>query len=152
MEDREQERVYDNEQEEEGDPGFVIQYSSDSEVHQVLGLPAVAQLVPPLQQGVTPAESARNLKEWVDSIVARNSGRYSFVLNMDQSRAHGLYHRMQQHEHAQVMSALCQSSAWTAQCMSAVPPLSAGRIYSVEGAGKGFCNIIQINLGPFALL
>ena len=109
MEYREQERVYDNEQEEEGDPGLVIHYSSDSEVHQVLGLPAVAQLVPPLQQGVTPAESARNLKEWVDSIVARNCGRYSFVY---QSRAHGLYHRMQQHEHAQVMSALCQSSAW----------------------------------------
>ena len=46
----------------EGDPGFVIVFASPDEVHQVLGLPAVARInirqypLPPLQRAhVCPA-------------------------------------------------------------------------------------------------
>ena len=42
---------FEEELNEHDDPGCIFIFSSDAEVHQVLGLPAVATLSPSLQQG-----------------------------------------------------------------------------------------------------
>ena len=41
------------EEQEESNPGVIIVYYSDQDIHNVLGLPAVGNLQPPLAQGAT---------------------------------------------------------------------------------------------------
>ena len=46
----------------------------DNDIHVVLGLPAVANIVPVVAQGANPMQSATNLKKWMDVLAARHGG------------------------------------------------------------------------------
>ena len=67
---KEEDSYYREDDPEEDDPeagqGVIILFSTPHDVDQVLQLPAVANLVPPLRRGTTEAESLQNFKEWVD--------------------------------------------------------------------------------------
>ena len=74
----------------EADPGVIILFSTPHDVDQVLQLPAVANLVPPLQRGTTEAESLQNFKEWVDVLALTFSRSLSLVKDLDGNRTYGL--------------------------------------------------------------
>ncbi len=53
----------------DGDPGIIILYASDDNLHRMLSLGAVNN-IPHLEQGTSAAESARNFQAWLDTFIS----------------------------------------------------------------------------------
>ena len=105
------------EEEYDDNPGAVFIYNKDDEIHNLLALPSVANILPPLQQGRkkfyyyklykiytlynyiyiflhvggTSQQSRNNLHSWLDSIAMSISGGDCLVYSNTRRRIPGLY-------------------------------------------------------------
>ena len=126
-------------------------------IHRVLNLPAVAAGlrlparisggVPALQPGATPANSAANLKRWVDQVAVALCRADPFVMYCNNTRAHGLYHQMRQAEHQRFIAVFTNLHRWTGECIA--NNISAGQLFSVEPAERGNMSMIHLQIGCF---
>ncbi len=126
------------------DPGVVIIYTDDDQIHRVLNLPAVAAgLLPPeriyagidLQPGATPAQSTANLKRWVDQVALAVCKASPCVTFCNRTRAHGLYHQMRrQAEHQRFIAEFTNLHTWTGECIA--NHISAGQLLNENVANK----------------
>ena len=166
VQEKEEERMEENKVQEkeeermdcdEANPGVVIQYTDDAQTHRVLNLPAVAAGlrlparisggVPALQPGATPANSAANLKRWVDQVAVALCRADPFVMYCNNTRAHGLYHQMRQAEHQRFIAVFTNLHRWTGECIA--NNISAGQLFSVEPAERGNMSMIHLQIGCF---
>ena len=66
---------------------------------------------------------------------------------MGGTRVKGLFHQLKQDHHSTIVGELLALQQLTFDCLHA--NLSAGKCYSVEGAGTGACVFVHYLLGPF---
>ena len=140
--------IRDREEEEyNDDPGAIFVLNNNDEIHNLLALPSVANILPPLQQGGTPEQSRNNLHSWIDTIALRISGGDCLVYSMTGRRIPGHYHKMRSERHSQFEAEIAQHTLWIVECWNA--GLSAGLYISVESGGVGRLTMINRDLGPF---
>ena len=162
------------EEEYNDDPGAIFVLNNNDEIHNLLALPSVANILPPLQQGRkkfhyyklykiytlynyiyiyilhvggTPEQSRNNLHSWIDTIALRISGGDCLVYSMTGRRIPGHYHKMRSERHSQFEAEIAQHTLWIVECWNA--GLSAGLYISVESGGVGRLTMINKDLGPF---
>ena len=86
--------------------------------------------------GGTPAQSAQNLRAWMDGIAIRVvQGGDPLVQDFEDNREPGVYHHMRQDEHMHFFQSLLGQSAVAEDCRKA--GVWAGKLYSIEGSGRG---------------
>ena len=133
---------------EESDPGLIILYASAATVHAAMALPGVATVRPQLRRGATPQQSLQNLMLWVDDVVQRHGGPGCRVERSRNLIVRGFYQRLLQAQQSRIIGELSASTRqWTGSLMA--NNASCGILFSVEGSGKGLCNIVQMDTGPF---
>lgn len=100
---------------------------------------------------MTPGDSAKNLREFMDQLVAQHSGPGSLVMTPNGERVKGLYHKLRHNEHSAIEGALSWFfAALTGEITSnGSANHSAGMYFSIEGAGRGQCEIVPKKIGPF---
>ncbi len=101
--------------------------------------------------GITPAQSLENLYEWLHNVVTscvKDDGALAVVrYGTTQRRMPGFFHQLRQDEHSCMEAKISYFTDWASQCNAA--NVSAGTYVSVEGAGRGQCQMINKSLGPF---
>ena len=99
--------------------------------------------------GATPAASVRKLYDWLDTVVgAVVADETSHVKRtVAGTRIKGYYHRLKQNQHSRLEGIFGRYNQWGRACEAA--GISAGTYISIEGAGKGNCELISKILGPF---
>lgn len=91
---------------------------------------------------MTAAQSLANLKTWLDSLAVAVCKEDPLVCYSDQTRAHGVYHRMRQAEHTRFIAAIARHVNWSAECVAA--NLTCGKLLSIEAAERGTLTVIHI--------
>ncbi len=96
--------------------------------------------------GATPVQSVRNLHQWLDALVSASVkavGEVALVTyKRSQRRVPGVYHQMRQ---ANMEGTILSFDEWTRDCI--VDNVSAGTYLSIEGAGRGQCEITRVMRG-----
>ena len=130
------------------DPGIVIIYNDEIQIHQVLQLPSVTLIQPTLQPGLNPAQSKQNLVHWIDDlIILCAKGDHCLVHTSSGVKETGLYQQLGQEEQQQVQSKFAALRQLRTECDN--NGISAGRYYTVCPAGRGKLTILHIENGPF---
>lgn len=156
---------------EDEDPGFFFilwpTATGASSVHACVGLPSVANLRPPLQQGRsiasnnkfngmfmlpggTPEQSMNNLYLWLDNIMIGMGYASALAMASNGQRIPGVFHRMSKEDFFNFRGNLDTiTRAWHIECLT--NGLSAGYMLEVIGGtcGKGSLMASAITLGPF---
>ena len=129
------------------DPGIVIDYNDDRQIHQVLQLPSIASINPTLQLGVNAAQSKSNLVHWMDDLVTLCAkGDHCLVHTCNGVQRYGMYQQLGQEEQQQVQSRLSALRQLRIECDN--HGISAGRYFVVCPGGRGI-TILHMEVGPF---
>lgn len=70
---------------------FVLWPASKLEVHKALGLPSMAHLNPPVQQGATTEQSVSNLYAWLDNMSTGLGLAHSIAVASSNNRIPGVF-------------------------------------------------------------
>ena len=130
------------------DPGIIIIYNDDVQIHQVLQLPSIASIHPPLTPGVNAAQSKSNLDHWMDDLVTLHAkGDHCLVHTCSGTKQCGMYQQLGQEEQQHVSSRLSALRQLMTECHN--QGISAGRYFVVCPAGRGKLTILHMEVGPF---
>ena len=130
------------------DPGIIIDYNDDRQIHQVLQLPSIASINPTLQPGVNAAQSKSNLVHWMDDLVTLYAkGDHCLVHTCSGVQQCGMYQQLGQEEQQAVQSRLSGLRQLTVECHN--QGISAGRYFVICPADKGKLTIWNMEVGPF---
>ena len=98
--------------------------------------------------GTTPAESKKNLVNWLKFIVFGEGGPQALVTYQDGVEQAGLFHKLQQARHSHIEGKIIAVPyAFILDCRQ--HGFSAGTYFAIEGSGEGQCNIVHKDLGIF---
>ena len=87
-------------------------------------------------------------KASMQSVVQRHGGPGCRVERSRNLIVRGFYQRLLQAQQSRIIGELSASTRqWTGSLMA--NNASCGILFSVEGSGKGLCNIVQMDTGPF---
>ena len=90
----------------------------------------------------------RGTKVSMQSVVQRHGGPGCRVERSRNLIVRGFYQRLLQAQQSRIIGELSASTRqWTGSLMA--NNASCGILFSVEGSGKGLCNIVQMDTGPF---
>ena len=130
-----------------------------------MGLPAVASVNSPLQQGrnlkkwsylltvyvllgPTAQQSAANLHHWLDAVAIQLHLQHSFVFDRNNIRAPGIYRHLGTEEEANFRRSLnLITTTWGNQVLAAEQ--SCGSMMEMGSGGKGSLFMCTFEFGPF---
>jgi len=123
----------------EDDPGIVIEYASDDQIHQALAIAGS-----PIPQELSARLSAINFKNWVYDVIHRIQPQADVVdTNNVTSQSH--FHNLDGVEYTNIQSALFHP-AWVANCLA--DGAQVGKFYCVSAMDRGKLAITYCPIFP----
>ena len=91
--------------------------------------------------------------KFIDDVVTRNTGPHNgpvqqLVYSLTAVKENGVYHKLKQNEHSRIEAFLSSFTHWLIDIKNN-NMVGCGRYYSIEGAGRGQCELVHKYLGPF---